>query len=237
MSFILKCTMNQIEDTINVMEETLFAASQELDIHLGKREFALFEEYYRELMLWNKKMSLVSVKSPLDIPVKHFIDSLTVVPLIDDEKHSLLDIGSGAGFPGIPIKVVRNSLAVTLLDSSRKKTSFLKNIIRRLNLEDIQVINRRVERFAHERTDNRAFDVVISRASFKLPVLIEKCSRLVSENGILIAMKGKEIDQELKEAMKLSDKAGLRFTMCQDITLPVSGDPRKIVLFERYTFR
>jgi 16S rRNA (guanine527-N7)-methyltransferase len=228
--------MNQIEDTINVMEETLVAASQELGIPLGKREFTLFEAYYRELMFWNKKISLVSVKSPLDVPLKHFIDSLTVLPFINYEKHSLLDIGSGAGFPGIPIKVVRNSLAVTLLDSSRKKTSFLKNIVRRLNLENIQVINRRVELFAQERTNNETFDVVISRSSFKLPVFIEKCSRLVSENGILIAMKGKEIDQELKEAMKLSDKAGLRFTMCQNITIPVSGDPRKIVLFERHIF-
>lgn len=236
MSFILKCTMNQIEDTINTMEETLAAASRELGIHLGKHECALFKEYYRELMLWNKKMSLVSVKSPLDVPVKHFIDSLTVVPLIDDEKHSLLDVGSGAGFPGIPIKVVRPLLAVTLLDSSRKKTSFLKNIVRRLNLEDTQVINKRVELYAKERVDSVAFDVVISRASFKLPVLIDKCSHLVSQSGILIAMKGKEIDQELTEAMELSDKVGLRFTMCQDITLPVSGDPRKIVLFERHIF-
>ncbi|MBN2515811.1 MAG: 16S rRNA (guanine(527)-N(7))-methyltransferase RsmG [Deltaproteobacteria bacterium] len=228
--------MNQIEDTINVMKEALVSASQKLDIHLGKREFALFEEYYRELLLWNKKMSLVSVKSPLDVPVKHLIDSLTVVPLIDDEKRSLLDIGSGAGFPGIPIKVIRNSLAVTLLDSSRKKISFLKNIVRRLNLEDTQVINKRVELFAEEIANDTAFDVVISRATFKLPVLIEKCSRFVSKKGILIAMKGKEIDREVKEAIQLCEKTGMRFTACQDITLPVSGDPRKIVLFERHIF-
>jgi len=228
--------MNQIEDTINDMEETLVAASQKLGIHLGKHELVLFKEYYRELVFWNKKMSLVSIKSPLDVPVKHFIDSLTVVPMIGDEKRSLLDIGSGAGFPGIPIKVIRNSLAVTLLDASRKKTSFLKNIVRILNLEDTQVINGRVELFAQESAHSTGFDVVISRASFKLPLLIKKCSRLVSEQGILIAMKGKEIDQELKEAINLSEKAGLRFLTCQDITLPLSGDSRKIVLFERHFF-
>jgi 16S rRNA (guanine527-N7)-methyltransferase len=228
--------MNQIEDTIKIMKEVLIAGSQELGINLGKHEFALFEEYYRELLLWNKKMSLVSAKSSLDVPVKHFMDSLTVVPLIDKEKRSLLDIGSGAGFPGIPIKIILNSLSVTLLDSSRKKTSFLKNIVRRLNLEDIQVINSRVELYVKESANNKAFDVVISRASFKLPVLIEKCSRLVSENGILIAMKGKDIDGELKETMKPSEKAGLHLLECRNITLPISGDPRKIVLFKRHIF-
>jgi len=217
------------------LDNILLTASRELGIHLGKREIVLFKEYYRELLLWNKKMSLVSIKFPLDIPIKHFIDSLTVLPFIHDKKRNLLDIGSGAGFPGIPVKIVMGSLNVSLLDSSRKKTSFLKNIIRKLNLENTRVINMRVEQFMKEATQQGGFDVVISRASFKLPQFIETCAGFLSHQGTLIAMKGKNIDAEMKEAAKVCEKAGLYLTDCHDIQLPISGDPRKILLFEKHS--
>ena len=217
------------------LDNILLTASRELGIHLGKREIVLFKEYYRELLLWNKKMSLVSIKFPLDIPIKHFIDSLTVLPFIHDKRCNLLDIGSGAGFPGIPVKIVMGSLNVSLLDSSQKKTSFLKNIIRKLNLDNTRVINMRVEQFTQEATQQGGFDIVISRASFKLPRLIETCVDFLSHQGTLIAMKGKNIDDEMKEAATVCEKAGLYLTDCHDIQLPISGDPRKILLFKKHS--
>ncbi len=215
------------------LKDILTGASQEIGINLGNREISLFQEYYEELIFWNKKISLVSRKSTLDIPIKHFIDSLTVLPFIDDRKTNLLDIGSGAGFPGIPIKIVMHSLEVFLLDSSRKKTSFLKNVVQKLELGRTFVINDRVEKLIAEENHTGAFDIIISRASFKLPQFIKTGSPLLSEKGVLIAMKGKQINDEIKEAEKIAQKIKLVFTGHHEIKLPVTGDARKILIFQK----
>jgi len=215
------------------LKDILTGASQDIGINLGNREINLFQEYYEELILWNKKISLVSRKSTLDIPIKHFIDSLTVLPFIDDRKTNLLDIGSGAGFPGIPIKIVMHSLEVFLLDSSRKKTSFLKNVVQKLKLGRTFVINDRVEKLIAEENYTGAFDTIISRAAFKLPQLIKTGAPFLSGNGVLIAMKGKQINDEIKEAEKIAQKVKLVFTSHHEIKLPVTGDARKILIFKK----
>ena len=215
------------------LTDILISASQEIGIKLENREMNLFQEYYEELIFWNKKISLVSRKSALDIPIKHFIDSLTVLPFIDDRKTNLLDIGSGAGFPGIPIKIVMHSLEVSLLDSSRKKTSFLKNVVQKLNLERTFVINDRVEKLIAKENHTGAFDIIISRASFKLPQFIKTGAPFLSEKGVLIAMKGKQINDEIKEAKKIAQKVKLVLTGHHDIKLPVTGDARKILIFQK----
>jgi 16S rRNA (guanine527-N7)-methyltransferase len=214
-------------------KDIFISASQEIGINLENREINLFQKYYEELIFWNTKISLVSRKSTVDIPIKHFIDSLTILPFIDDKKTNLLDIGSGAGFPGIPIKIVMHSLEVSLMDSSRKKTSFLKNVVQKLNLERTFVINARAERLIAEENNTGAFDIVISRASFKLSQFIQTGSPFLSEKGILIAMKGKQINDEIKEAEKVAQKLKLILTGHHDIKLPVTGDARKIIIFQK----
>jgi len=214
-------------------EDILTEASEQLNLSLGDGEKALFRQYCDELLFWNRSIALVSVKSPLDIPVKHFIDSLTVLPFIDRKDAKLLDIGSGAGFPGIPLKIVIKPLMITLVESSRKKSSFLKTVVRKLDLRDVTIINERVESISGEKGPRGSFDIVISRATFKLRELIERSEPFLSPDGILIAMKGKNTTTELRESSSLAQQKGFALPECHDIELPLTGHKRKILLFKK----
>jgi 16S rRNA (guanine527-N7)-methyltransferase len=217
----------------SLLPKTLSEASHAIGVKLGKKHIALFEEYYRELLFWNAKINLVSVKSELDIPIKHFIDSLTPLKFVKNKGSSLLDIGTGAGFPGIPLKIAEDRLRVTLLDSSRKKASFLKNIVRKLKLHETTVINRRVELLMRDEAYRGIFDVIISRASFKLPQFLTIGAYFISPGGILIAMKGINVDAELEQAERISTKVGLEHVGCYKIELPVTGDRRNVIVYKK----
>lgn len=206
-----------------------------MHISLGKRECSLFRLYHDEIIFWNKKMSLVSVKTPQDLPVKHFIDSLAVMPFIDKTADSLLDIGSGAGFPGIPIKIAMNNLSITLVDASRKKTSFLKHVIRKLSLNDASVVNGRIETLADHENYRGAFDIVISRASFKLPRFLEIAASFVNSTGTLVAMKGPNLKEEKDASESIAEKLGIYLFESHSVTLPLTGNKRYILLFRKKT--
>jgi 16S rRNA (guanine527-N7)-methyltransferase len=213
--------------------DILTEASEKINLQLTDGETALFTKYYEELIFWNRSISLVSVKSPLDIPVKHFIDSLTVLDFIQEKASRLLDLGSGAGFPGIPLKIVLKPLKLTLVESSRKKASFLKNVTRKLDLDDITIINERIESIMGKNDHRGSYDIVISRATFKLPELIEKGAPFLSSGGTLIVMKGKNTDIEVSESSSLALKKGLALPEFHDIELPITGHKRKILLFKK----
>ena len=214
-------------------DEILAEAATEIGVSLDDEQLSRFTRYYSELLAWNRKMNLVSVKSSLDIPIKHFIDSLTPLPYLMNPSARLLDIGTGAGFPGIPMKIALPSLMVFLLESSRKKTSFLKHIIRTLGLDKTTVIHNRVEYLMANGAYRNAFDIMISRATFKLPVLLQIGAFFLTGNGIAIAMKGKQATEEMKEAVGLCDTLGFFCLSCHDIQLPVTHDSRKIILFKK----
>jgi 16S rRNA (guanine527-N7)-methyltransferase len=199
---------------------------------LGKRELSLFERYHQELIFWNKKMSLLSTKALDDIWAKHFLDSLAPIPFIANKGCHVLDIGAGAGFPGIPIKIAVPSLKVSLLEASRKKVSFLKHVIRTLALQEIHVIHRRLEKLLEE-PPPVLFDTVISRATLKLPRFIQAGGTLVVKDGLLIAMKGPNIEEERLAAQLPLDQWGLAFLDCYDIHLPLTGIPRKIMVYQK----
>ena len=133
---------SQDSDLTNILLE----AAGELGITLAERELSLFRLYHEELITWNRIVSLVALKSPLDIPIKHFIDSLTALPLLPREGKRLLDIGTGAGFPGLPLKIIRPDLDLHLLEASRKKVSFLKELTRKLGLPGVTIIHERGRR-------------------------------------------------------------------------------------------
>ena len=203
-----------------------------MGIALGKGELSLFAAYYGELLAWNSKINLVSVKSDRDIIIKHFIDSLTLLPYIRDNTCRVLDIGSGAGFPGIPLKIAVNSLKVFLLESSRKKSSFLKHVIRSLDLTNTVVIHNRAELLMDE-AYRGFFQIVTSRATFKLPQFLRMGAFFLAPRGSLIAMKGNKSDQELTEADEMSYNLGLKYIGSHDLTLPITGDFRRIIIYEK----
>jgi 16S rRNA (guanine527-N7)-methyltransferase len=214
------------------LSQILSEAANAMGIALGKGELSLFAAYYGELLAWNSKINLVSVKSDRDIIIKHFIDSLTLLPYIRDNTCRVLDIGSGAGFPGIPLKIAVNSLKVFLLESSRKKSSFLKHVIRSLDLTNTVVIHNRAELLMDE-AYRGFFQIVTSRATFKLPQFLRMGAFFLAPRGSLIAMKGNKSDQELTEADEMSYNLGLKYIGSHDLTLPITGDFRRIIIYEK----
>ena len=208
--------------------KTLKDAASAIHVTLEEHALCLFRGYYRELAVWNEKMNLVSVRTPEEILIKHFVDSLTPLPYITCPQGRLLDIGSGAGFPGIPLKIARPGLHVFLLEASRKKSSFLKTLIRQLSLSHTAVIHARVESAMTDNAYRHVFDVVISRAAFKLPELIKMGLFFLSPGGLLIAMKGPRGEEENQTPRDL----GLRRIACHNISLPFNGGQRKIVIFQ-----
>jgi len=215
------------------LSEILSEASNSIGITLGEKEIALFQEYYRILLFWNNKINLVSIKSDIDVPVKHFIDSMIPLRFIENKESSIIDIGTGAGFPGIPMKIAANRLKLSLVDSSRKKMSFLKHLIRKLQLVNTTTVNRRAELIINEDIYRENFDIIISRASFKLPQFLKTGHHFIHTGGILIAMKGINIEAELRQAEKISRTVGLEYYARHEIRLPITQDTRNIIIFKK----
>lgn len=225
--------MNMFDDSLGNTYTMLGEAAEAMGTPLSDHQLALIRIYVRELLHWNKKMALVSVKTPQDI-LKHLIDSLTPIPLIMERAGTrLLDIGSGAGLPGIPLKIQMGSLYVTLIESSRKKTSFLKHVIRTLGIPDICVVHNRAESSAQEARYRGTFDVVISRAAFPIARLLTIGEPFLSASGILIAMKGQRVEEELARAENVLQKTGLVLTAFHKTRLPVTGETRKLLCLSR----
>jgi len=175
----------------------LICNSKSASIRVTPRQADQMANHAIELMRWNKKINLTAIKDPRDAAIKHFIDSVTAVSKIP-ENASILDVGTGGGFPGIPIKVMRPDAYVTLVDSSRKKISFLKNVIRRLQLKSIEAHHCRIELFAQENNFQRPFDVIVCRAFASLKHFIGIALPLLSEKGVIIALKGDAVVSEIE---------------------------------------
>jgi len=166
-------------------------------VTLSDAQLNQFTLYHKELLSWNAKINLISKKSALDITGRHFLDSLSVTRFIDRPDARLLDIGSGGGFPGIPLKIAMPELEVHLLESNRKKTSFLKHIIRQLNLAGTQVIHERVQKAAQDEKRHEYYDYVVSRAVFHLQDLALLSAPFLSPEGKFIALKGEDVENEV----------------------------------------
>ena len=200
-------------------------------IRLNEKEVEAFDLYLRELLKWNQKINLTAIRSEKGIVVKHFLDSLSAYPYLS-KPSSLLDIGSGAGFPGIPLKMVESFLEITLIDSVRKKVDFQKHIIRTLGLKGIEAIHGRVQDKEVLQSMGGRFDFVISRAFSDLQTLLILSFPFLKKGGIILAMKG-EMNRE--EIPSLSKIAGIRYRLQKTVSLVLPGGTfkRSILLFEK----
>jgi 16S rRNA (guanine527-N7)-methyltransferase len=160
----------------------------------------LFNLYLKELIEWNKKFNLTAVTDPDEIRIRHFEDSLSVLQAIDLKDQKVLDVGAGAGFPGIPLKIVRPNIKLTLIDSTRKKVEFLNHIIKLLKLDHAEAIWGRAEVLGSDPKYKGKFDVVVSRAVAKLPLLIKYCLPFLRPGGVFVAMKQENVEEETKQA-------------------------------------
>ncbi|HHE41640.1 MAG TPA: 16S rRNA (guanine(527)-N(7))-methyltransferase RsmG [Dehalococcoidia bacterium] len=207
------------------MMQTLSVGASLIGHPLDPPQMARFEQYMRILLEWNERFNLTSITSPREIETRHFLDSLSVVLALEHEpvvlRHSrLLDIGSGAGFPGIPLKIAIPELEVYLLEATGKKVDFLRHITHVLGLSGIVVIHGRAEELGHQATLRETFDVVVSRAVAPLATLVELGLPFVRRDGLFIAMKKGDTSTELDHATTAVSLLGGHLQERIDVDLP-----------------
>lgn len=184
------------EQSLREFDHLLKYGANALGIKVSDHQAKLMCRHAKELALWNKKINLTAIKDPVKVAEKHFIDSIAPISFFNNEKY-LMDIGSGGGFPGIPIKIMNPFLNVILIDSSRKKINFLKHVIRTLQLENIDAIHSRVEDLHENEAYKHKFDAVISRAFTDLSGFVELAVPFLNSKGTIYAMKGKNAEKEI----------------------------------------
>ncbi len=175
--------------------------------------------YARLLVEWNEKMNLTAITDPVGIAVKHFADSLTAAPLMPQGKFSLIDVGTGAGFPGVPLALLREDCRLTLLDSLNKRLVFLETVCRELSLP-VTLIHARAEEGGRKADLREQFDVAVARAVAALPTLCEYCLPFVKVGGRFVALKGPDADREQEAARRAVGLLGGRVTAVTALTLP-----------------
>lgn len=181
--------------------ELLKQGALQYGISLTEEQLDQFFVYHKLLVEWNEKMNLTAIVEERDVVIKHFLDCLSGVPVLREMKNPVVaDIGTGAGFPGMVLKIALPELRFVLIDSLKKRISFLETVVRELGLEDIQLIHGRAEDLAHEEHHREVYDVVVSRAVAAMPVLLEYTLGYVKKEGILLAYKGPALEEELREA-------------------------------------
>ena len=193
---------------------------------LTKEVISSFARYRDLLIEWNEKFNLTAITDPDEIEEKHFIDSLYLDKYVDVENKTLLDVGTGAGFPGLALAIAHPTLKVTLLESNGKKITFLKEVVKELKLDNVIIIQSRAEEFF----DREHFDIVTARAVKELNILLELTVPFVKVGGVFIAYKSKSVDEELKNASKALKALDLqRISKCE-YNLPKSKDNRVLLV-------
>lgn len=226
---------------INSLQWRNLLRFQTASCNIGVDDMAidLTVEFASELISWNKKINLTAITDPVEVVEKHIIDSLIPGKFIPAHT-SVIDLGTGGGFPGIPLKMFMPSLSISLIDSSRKKINFLKYVIRILKLKNISAQQYRVEELSDHPDFAGQFDVVISRAFTSLKKFFLLATPLIKPDGIIIAMKGKEAQKEFNElkATKIEENIyqinGQKFELqIEKYELPISGDDRSLVIAKK----
>lgn len=202
-------------------------------ISLSVRQEEMFSLYAELLVEWNEKINLTAITDEEGIVIKHFLDSISIMPSISAETKCLIDVGTGAGFPGIPIKIVKDKIKVTLLDSLEKRVKFLDEVSQRLGLKDIYSVHGRAEDFGSDKKYREQFDIATARAVASLPVLLEYCLPFVKVGGLFIAMKGPDAQNEIKDSEKALDVLGGEIMEVKEFTLPHSDNERSIIIIKK----
>ena len=203
-----------------------------LDPH-DEQLLAAFEVYRQELLDWNTRINLTAITDPEDVVLKHFLDSLSLLKAYTSSQARLLDIGSGAGFPGLPLKIVRPQWHVILLEATGKKTLFLRHIVEVLQLQNIEIIHGRAEELAHKPEYRATFDIVTARAVSALPTLLEYCAPYCRVGGMIILPKKGDLAEELQQAMRTAIHVGTKFKTDIPVDVPGLVDGRRLLIWEQ----
>ena len=203
--------------------------AKKMNIEINDNQIKKFYEYMNLLIEWNDKINLTAITEPKEVIVKHFIDSILAAKYIKDNS-SIIDVGTGAGFPGIPLKIFNDGYKITLLDSLNKRTIFLQEVIDKLGLENMEVIHGRAEDYAQDKKYREMYDYAISRAVAPLNILLEYLVPYTRIDGSVIAMKGSNAEQELIEAKNAINKLGAEVREKSVVQLPDDSGERYILV-------
>lgn len=205
---------------------------KEYNIFLDEEALDRLEKYAKLLILWNEKINLTAITDMQEIIVKHFLDSLTVLRCVDvNEGAKVIDVGTGAGFPGVPLKIARLDINITLLDGSNKKLSFLRELLNQLEL-DAELVHGRAEEAAQNKKYREKFDIVVSRAVAPLNVLSEYCIPFTKLNGYFVAQKGPNLDIELETAKTAINLLGGKIEKVEKFKLP-GKNARSVLIIKK----
>ena len=192
--------------------ESLIEGAARLGIDLNGEQVGQFKAYYDDLVSWNESVNLTAVTGREEVQERHFLDSLAVASALPanvlDGTDKVLDVGTGAGFPGLPLKIAYPRIDLTLLEATAKKTVFLNHVVDKLGLERVTVVTGRAEEEAHEPEMREQFGAVVSRAVARLNVLTELCLPFCAEGGVMIAQKGPQVEEELGQARNAIETLG-----------------------------
>lgn len=212
----------------------LISAAQQTGFSLSESQVTAFSAYYQLLVEWNEKMNLTAITEPREVAVKHMIDSLSCYRAdVFKEQAKVIDVGTGAGFPSLPLKIFRSDLRQTLLDSLNKRLVFLQAVIDALSLQDIALVHSRAEDFARRVEQREYYDVAVSRAVARLPVLCELCLPFVAVNGWFIALKGAQYEQEWKDSRQALKTLGGEVVDVSPFFLPGLDDKRAVIYIKK----
>ena len=216
------------EEFIEKMQEK----SRVLGVRFLVEQAEQFFDYMNLLIEWNEKMNLTAITDPDEIILKHFIDSITILNEIEDNS-KIVDVGTGAGFPGIPLSIMNPTLRVTLVDSLNKRLIFLQEVVNKLGLKNVEIIHARAEEFGQNKIYREKFDIATSRAVANLSTLSEYLIPLVKVGGKVISMKAAEAQEEINEAKKAIEVLGGKIEKIDEFNLPQSDIGRTVIIIRK----
>lgn len=217
---------------INEFSKKMINLGNQINIVFKEEQIRKFYTYMNLLIEWNNKINLTAITEPNEIIIKHFIDSLTILKYFED-KETVIDVGTGAGFPGIPIKIMKENVKVTLLDSLNKRINFLNEVIEQLELENIETVHSRIEDFGRNKKNREKFDVVTSRAVANLTTLSEYMVPLTKIGGKCICMKGVNVEEEIVKSKNAIKILGGEIVKIEKLKLPEEKSDRNIIIINK----
>ena len=217
---------------IEEFKKTMIAYAEKINIKFTEEQLEKFYQYMNMLLEWNEKINLTAIVEPKEVILKHFIDSLTINKYLK-ENATLADVGTGAGFPGIPLKILRPDIKVTLVDSLNKRINFLNEVIEKLNLEDIVTVHSRIEDFGKNKRYREKFDYVTARAVANLAVLSEYLIPIAKIGGKCVCMKGSNVEEEITSGKNAINVLGGKIEKVDEFVLPDSDISRNVIILSK----
>ena len=216
------------------MEKIIAETNQLLNIKLSPHQVSQLKHYQQELEKWNEHYSLTAIRDPEKVRVKHFLDSFSCRLVMDHlAGKRIIDIGTGAGFPGLPLKILSPETGVTVVDSVKKKVEFCQHIVKKLDLDGVGVIRERAERLGQDLGHREQYDWAVARAVAQLPELAEYLLPLVKRGGFMLAMKGESGPAEAQQSMAVIDLLGGELSQVKKLTLPGVAEDRYLIVVQK----